>query len=84
MTWVALAVWNVAVWAVWRWDKFAAVTRRRRVPERVLLRLAWAGGAPGAAIAIALSRHKTRHRPIVASVAAACVVQAGALAWWWM
>ena len=44
------------------WDKHLARCRRRRIPERVLLSWAAAGGALGGVLAIQLFRHKTLHR----------------------
>lgn len=42
-------------------DKGRARSRKRRVPERVLLAAALAGGALGAFLAMHLARHKTKH-----------------------
>ena len=44
------------------WDKHLARRRRRRIPERVLLGWAAAGGAFGGILAMQLFRHKTLHR----------------------
>ena len=44
------------------WDKHLARSRRRRIPERVLLGWAAAGGALGGILAMQLFRHKTLHR----------------------
>ena len=44
------------------WDKHLARCRRRRIPERVLLSWAAAGGALGGVLAMQLFRHKTLHR----------------------
>jgi uncharacterized membrane protein YsdA (DUF1294 family) len=40
-------------------DKRAAIRRRRRVPEKTLLTMAFAGGWPGAVLAHYVLRHKT-------------------------
>ena len=51
------------------WDKHLARCRRRRIPERVLLSWAAAGGALGGVLAIQLFRHKTLHRmPVMLAV----------------
>ncbi len=44
------------------WDKFQAVRGGRRVPERWLHALEFAGGWPGAFLAMAVLRHK-RSKP---------------------
>lgn len=43
------------------WDKRAARTGRRRVPERTLLAWAVLGGAGGGWLGMRLFHHKTRH-----------------------
>lgn len=43
------------------WDKWRARRGGRRVPERVLLAVALAGGTPGVVLGMLLFRHKTRH-----------------------
>lgn len=43
-------------------NKHLARCRRRRIPERVLLGWAAAGGALGGILAMQLFRHKTLHR----------------------
>ena len=50
--------------AFWR-DKRAAQAGGRRIRERTLLVLTFAGGWPGALLARALFRHKTRDWPFV-------------------
>jgi uncharacterized membrane protein YsdA (DUF1294 family) len=85
---VALALataWNLVVWAVYRLDKARARRGRgaRRVPERVLLGLAAAGGSVGALVAVYAhrQRHKAQKWPFVAWLWAIVVVQvAGAAA----
>jgi uncharacterized membrane protein YsdA (DUF1294 family) len=57
-----LAAWNLATWATFRLDKARARAGRggRRIPERVLLGLAAAGGSPGALVAV--YAHRQRHK----------------------
>jgi uncharacterized membrane protein YsdA (DUF1294 family) len=57
-----LAGWNVATWATYRIDKARArqARRARRIPERVLLAMAAAGGSLGALIAV--YAHRQRHK----------------------
>lgn len=58
----ALSYLPAAVWlfVVYAYDKAAAVRGFRRVPERLLHGLALANGWPGAWLAQAFLRHKTR------------------------
>jgi uncharacterized membrane protein YsdA (DUF1294 family) len=53
---------NVAVFCVYGWDKRAARLRKRRIREKTLLLIAFAGGGAGAFAAQRLLRHKT-HKP---------------------
>lgn len=52
---------NVAAAAVYFADKRFAVRHRRRVPERVLLLLAFLGGGAGEFLGMTVFRHKTKH-----------------------
>jgi uncharacterized membrane protein YsdA (DUF1294 family) len=58
-----LLAWLIAVTVVtfctYGFDKSAAGSGRRRVPEKVLLALAFAGGTAGAMLGMRLFRHKT-------------------------
>lgn len=54
---------NVAAFAAFGVDKRRAELRLYRVPERVLLWLAAAGGTSGAIAAQQIFRHKTRKEP---------------------
>ena len=77
-----LAAWNLGVWAVYRLDKARARRGRgaRRIPERVLLGLAAAGGSPGALVAVYAhrQRHKAQKWPFVGWLLAIVVVQLAA------
>lgn len=59
------AVWtaavNAAAFILYGTDKMKARRHRRRIPERVLLLAAAAGGAPGAWAGMCFFHHKTRH-----------------------
>ena len=59
-TWAWMAAINPVAFAAYAWDKRQGQKHRRRVPEWVLLALAFVGGWPAAALAMALLRHKTR------------------------
>ncbi|RYG43550.1 DUF1294 domain-containing protein [bacterium] len=62
--WILLAsvAFSTAAFALYAWDKRAAQTRRRRVPEYELNLFALMGGWPGAAFAQSYFRHKTQKR----------------------
>lgn len=79
-----IGLWNLAVWGIWRWDKRLAGQRARRVPERILVGLAWLGGSAGALLAMYAhrQRHKTRKAWIVAMVGLAALTQIATLAVW--
>ena len=61
--WAALGVMNLITFIVYAYDKHIAQQRKgkRRVPERTLILLAFLGGCLGAALGMALCRHKTKH-----------------------
>lgn len=54
-----LASVNGATLMAYGYDKFAAKSRLRRIPERVLHRLELAGGTPAAWLGQRIFRHKT-------------------------
>lgn len=54
---------NVIAFLAFGWDKRSAETRRRRIPERTLLTLAFVGGALGALLGQQIFRHKTQKQP---------------------
>lgn len=84
---VYLAVLNLLTFAIFGLDKAAAVARRPRVPERVLLTLAALGGTLGALVARPVFRHKTRKQPfgawlvLIVFVQGVVVVAGLAIAW---
>lgn len=61
--WLYLGIMTVVTFAVYAADKRIARRIRggRRVPERTLLLLSFAGGCIGACLGMALVRHKTKH-----------------------
>lgn len=61
---------NVVTFWLYGDDKRRAVYGKRRISEKVLLTLAAAGGAYGAAAGMWLFRHKTRHRSFLMIVPA--------------
>ena len=54
---------NVIAFLAFGCDKRSAETRRRRIPERTLLTLAFVGGALGALLGQQIFRHKTQKQP---------------------
>ncbi len=58
MIWVLAC--STVTFFTYAFDKKKAVNNRWRIPERTLLILAAAGGAPGAYAAMRMFRHKTR------------------------
>ena len=75
---------SVLGFTVFGLDKLFAIRQRRRVPERVLLLLALAGGAAGELLAMVLFRHKTLHKkfylglPFILLLQIAAVIYFGA------
>lgn len=53
---------SAATFVAYVFDKIAAKSERRRIPESTLHTLALIGGWPGALVAQSLVRHKTRKR----------------------
>ena len=68
--WAALGVMNLVTFCVYAYDKHIAKQNRgkRRVPERTLLLMSFFGGCIGAALGMALCRHKTKHTRFVVLV----------------
>lgn len=73
---------NIAALAAFWIDKRRAESGERRIPERVLLGLALAGGVLGAVGAQQAFRHKTRKEPFRTLLWAIAVAEAALLAAW--
>ena len=56
-----VAVYNLVVFCVYGYDKRCAIRNKWRVPEKVLLGLAFLGGSLGAYLGMSVFRHKTKH-----------------------
>lgn len=76
--WVALA--SVVAFALAVLDKSRARRGAHRIPERVLLGSALAGGSAGLLLAMLVARHKTRKGSFLLRFALILALQ-GALAW---
>lgn len=59
---------NVGVWLMYGIDKWKAKSGRWRIPEKVLLLAAFAGGPVGALAGMMMFRHKTKKAKFVISV----------------
>ncbi len=64
---------------VFGYDKFAAMSGLRRIPERGLLGLSLVGGAPFALVAMVVLRHKTRKPQIFIPIFVVALIQVGLL-----
>lgn len=53
-------MWNIAVFLIYGIDKFFAIKKRSRIPEKVLILTALLMGGVGAFAGMYLFRHKTR------------------------
>lgn len=56
-----VAVYNLIVFCIYGYDKSCAIKNKWRVPEKVLLWLAFLGGSAGAYLGMSVFRHKTKH-----------------------
>ena len=71
---------NALAFGLFAFDKRRAETHAWRIPERVLLRVAMAGGTPGAMAGQQLLRHKTRKEPFRTRLWIIWAVQAAGMA----
>ncbi len=67
-TYMYLLAINFLAFFVAGWDKLAAKSQWRRVPEKTLFTLAALGGAAGLWCAMQLFRHKTKHKSFTIGV----------------
>lgn len=72
---------NVAAWIFYGVDKWKARHKAWRIPEWVLLLLAFAGGSAGALIGMRTFHHKTRKPKFAIGVPALLAVQCAAFVW---
>lgn len=82
IAWAWLGAINPLTFLVYAIDKRRAGTDARRVPESLLLLLAFVGGSPGAVVAMLWLRHKTRKASFLMPFGLIILAQVAALAWW--
>lgn len=68
-------LWNVLTFFIYAWDKRRAIYHGKRIPEIVLLLLAFLGGSVGALSAMLLFRHKTRNPKFYITVPILLILQ---------
>ena len=76
-----LGVTSALAFLLFGWDKLMAKLRRRRISEAALLGCALLGGSAGAALGMALFRHKTR-KPLFRRFVPLCLLAHAALLAW--
>ncbi len=74
--WAWLIAINAVTLGMYGYDKVIAGTARTRIPERVLLGLALAGGTPAAIVGMLLFRHKTSKASFQGQFVVVLLVQA--------
>ncbi len=81
-TWLLayLILINLYTWMMYGIDKWKALNGRWRIPEKVLLVIAAAGGSLGGLIAMKLFHHKTRKKRFSIGVPLMLVLHIGLLA----
>ncbi|MBN2491546.1 MAG: DUF1294 domain-containing protein [Planctomycetes bacterium] len=77
-----LLVENLVAFATYGYDKAIAGSRRSRIPERLLLTHALAGGCAGALAAMQLFRHKTAKGSFRLRFWAIVVLEVAAIVWY--
>ena len=75
---------SLVTFLIYAWDKRQAVRGGWRVPEARLHLLSLVGGFAGAALAMALVRHKRQKLAFHLVVTLALALHAGAWAWWFL
>lgn len=73
--WIYLLAVNVLAYILMGADKRRAWAGARRIPERVLLLTAAAGGSPGALLGMLSWRHKTRKKKFTLGIPAVLLAQ---------
>lgn len=74
MIWGYFIVINLFTFIIYGIDKYKAKKHLYRIPEKVLIGLAFAGGCIGAAAGMEVFHHKTRHRNFQLCIPISCMV----------
>lgn len=80
--WLYLLVMNAVCYAAMGIDKYKAVHRKWRIPEKTLFLLAILGGSAGGIIGMTFFRHKTLHKKF--SVGFPLILAAQCLLLFWL
>lgn len=76
------AILSAAAFVGMWFDKQRALSGKSRMSERGLLRIMALGGALGGLLASHLFRHKAQKQPFRGTMIFLCILQVGALIWW--
>ena len=79
-----LAVITAVTFLTYGYDKLVAGTGATRIPEKVLLALAFAGGTAGALLGMRLFHHKTSKQSFLERFGLVVALQAVAVAGWYV
>lgn len=69
-----LVIWNIAIFLLYGYDKFAAKKGIRRISEKTLLLSAFLMGGTGAFFGMEIFRHKTKHISFKILVPLFCII----------
>ena len=69
-----LVIWNIAIFLLYGYDKFAAKKGIRRISEKTLLLSAFLMGGTGSFFGMEIFRHKTKHISFKILVPLFCII----------
>lgn len=73
-----LYIMSIIAFALYGWDKHRAYFEKERIPEFVLLLVAFLGGAFGALCGMVIFHHKTQHKKFLVCVPLFVILQLAA------
>lgn len=76
-----LAVYNLVVFCIYGYDKRCAIKGKWRVPEKILIGLAFLCGSVGAYLGMIVFRHKTKHTKFTVLVPLALLIHIVLVVW---